>query len=137
MYGTRLEIIRELKRMFSAEEPLAVLVWTTESVMSLAQSHGITESEATKVLARIGDIPMQEYQNQGVSFSSVINVLRLVRNEDRVVEVPADVLERLTVFAGMALEIESGIAQDDKIELLPELVQGFEDLDRVKALLAA
>lgn len=137
MYGTRLEITRELKRMFSADEPLAVLVWTTESVKFLVQSHGVTESEATKVLTRIGDIPMQEYQNHGVSFSSVIEVLRLVRNENRVVEVPADVLARLAVLADIALEIECGIAQDDSDPLLPEKIQGYEDLDKVKALLAA
>ncbi|RDL15605.1 DUF1380 family protein [Serratia fonticola] len=137
MYGTRIEITRELKRMFSADEPLAVLIWTTESVTSLAQSHGISESEATKVLARIGDIPMQEYQSHGVSFSSVIDVLRLVRNENRVVEVPADVLARLAGFADIALEIESGIAQDDNDPLLPETIQGYEALDKVKALLAS
>lgn len=137
MYGTRKEITHELKRMFAADEPIALLVWTTESVKSLARSHGITESEATKVLAEIGQMPMHEYQSKGVSFSSVIDALRIVRNAKRSVTVPADLLARLAVFAEMALETESNIAYDDKTDLSQDLVEGLEDLEKVKALLAA
>lgn len=137
MYGTRKEITHELKRMFAADEPIALLVWTTESVKSLACSHGITELEATKVLAVIGQTPMNEYQSKGVSFSSVIDALRNVRNARRPVTVPADVLARLAIFAEMALETESNIAYDDKTDLSQDIVEGLEDLKRIEALLAA
>jgi len=137
MYGTRKEMTRALNEMFTADEPLALLVWTTESVVAMAESHGITETEACDVLALVGDLPMSEHQRNGVSYQTIMEALTLIRVEKRPVNVPADLLARLIEFAGMALDVERGIAQDDQAPLPHEVVQGLDTLTKVKNLLDA
>ncbi|QKJ89339.1 hypothetical protein PMPD1_4441 (plasmid) [Paramixta manurensis] len=79
MYGTRKELTRELKRMFAAAEPLAILVWTADSVSALAEASAITEDEAERVLAEIGAITMDDHQAEGVSVATVRDLLAGIR----------------------------------------------------------
>lgn len=137
MYGTRKEITHELKRLFAADEPLALLAWTTESVKAMTQSHGITDIEAGSILVSIGNMLMQEYQQKGVSSSTVFDLLTEVRTEGRRVNVPANILKKLALFAEKALEIERCVAQGDRVSLPESVVQGKAALVKLNALLEA
>lgn len=135
MYGTRKEITHELKRLFAADVPLAVFVWTTESVKVLAQSHGITDTEADAVLVRLGNQPVHEYQQNGVSWDTVLDELTAARAERRPVQIPADRLARLVRLAEQAVEIQEGIAQDDREPLSGDVIRGKVDIAHVRAVL--
>ena len=135
MYGIRKEITHELKRQFAADEIMVVLIWTTESVMALAQSHGITDVEAETVLYRLGRKPMQEYQQQGISCNTVLDELTAVRAEQRPVQIPADRLARLVRLAEQALEIQEGIAHDDREPLSGDVIRGKADIAHTRAVL--
>lgn len=137
MYGTRKQLTRELKRAFSAGEPLTLLVWTTQSIASLAQSHGITETEAGQVLALLGEIPMREYQQKGVSFDTTIRLLGAIRSKRRPIAVPCDVLAQLVSIAERTVETEKNIAQDDGDPLPEHVITGLKAIRQVQALLAA
>ncbi|PVZ84164.1 hypothetical protein C9426_23950 [Serratia sp. S1B] len=134
MYGTQKEICQELNRMFEESELLAIFVWTTESIKEIAYSHVITDEEAERVLGFVGNIPMKKYQD-GVSFQTIMEALSHVRTEMRPLEVPADLLSRLSMYAERALEIESDCADFDRIPISKEIIQGREDLSKVKKLL--
>lgn len=135
MYGDRKEVTHELKRLFAADEFLLVLIWTTESVKALAQSHGITDVEADTVLYRLGKRPMQEYQQYGISCDTVLDELTAVRAEQRPVQISADRLERLLKLAEQAVEIQAGIAQDDHNPVPGEVICGRADIAHVRAAL--
>jgi hypothetical protein len=135
MYGIRKEITHELKRQFAADEVMVVLIWTTESVMALAQSHGITDVEADSVLYRLGKRSMQEYQQYGISCDTVLDELMAFRAEQRPVQIPADRLARLVRLAEQALEIQEGIAQDDREPLPGDVIRGKNDIAHVRAAL--
>lgn len=137
MYGTRKEVTHELKRVFEAGEPLALLVWTTESVKAMAQSHGMTDSEAESVLAHIGTLPMQEYQQKGVSSNTVLACLSEIRAQNRTVVVPADVLSRVVLIAEQALELEKWTAKNDRTPIPNFVYCGFDDVAQIRNVLNA
>ncbi|MEQ9883278.1 DUF1380 family protein [Pectobacterium brasiliense] len=137
MYGTRKQLTRELKQMFAADEPLALLVWTEESVEMIGASHGIRDTEAARVLVALGEIPMRDYQTKGVSPDTLYSLLNSVRAKGRPIGVPADLLTSLLTSAEQWLEMEKNIAQDDQAPLTDVVAQALADVDRVRQLLAA
>jgi hypothetical protein len=137
MYGTRKQLTRELKRAFTADEPLALLVWTTGSVAAWLGARGITDDEAVAILARIGNFSMRDHQSDGVSFPVIADLLNSVRADARQVNIPAELLARLNENAELALSI---IRQGECDGGLPasELVEhGLEAVAQVRELLAA
>ncbi|AZS59297.1 MULTISPECIES: DUF1380 family protein [Pectobacterium] len=137
MYGTRKQLTRELKQMFSADEPLALLVWTEESVKMIGASHGIRGEEAARVLVAIGEIPMREYHDKGVSPDTLYSLLNSIRTEKRPIAVPANLLESVLTSAEQWLAMEKDIAQDDQAPLTDVVTQALADANRVRQLLAA
>lgn len=135
MYGTRKQLTRKLKEMFVAEEMLALHVWTVESVKSLGESHGITETEAETMLSVIGNIAMYEYQRSGISKDSFNNLLTSIRKEMKLVKVPADLLESVLTSAENCLDIEVNISRDDNEPLQDNVIRAIEDVKRVRKLL--
>lgn len=103
MYGRRQELCNELENMFAPEEPLALLVWTEDSIQEICcfnNESPITDEESRGVLNLIGRTPMSEYQKQGISAASVSGLLARHRADaDRQVEVPARVLDALVNWA--------------------------------------
>ncbi|HBC0352990.1 TPA: DUF1380 family protein [Salmonella enterica subsp. enterica serovar Napoli] len=69
MYGTRKELNSKLKRIFGNDERFALLVWTKQDVMALAQ--GMTEVEADAILREIGRKGTGEHTGDGISDSTV------------------------------------------------------------------
>nr|WP_313759277.1 DUF1380 family protein [Atlantibacter hermannii] len=103
MYGRRIELCQALENMFSPEEPLALLVWTEDSIEEVCafnNEHPVTEEEIRGVLVRIGRTPMNEYQKKGISAASVSDLLACQRADaDRRVEVPVRTLTALVDWA--------------------------------------
>ncbi|MEQ9971386.1 DUF1380 family protein [Pectobacterium carotovorum] len=137
MYGTRKQLTRELKQMFAADEPLALLVWTEESVKMIGTSHGVSDAEAARLLVAIGEIPMRDYQNKGVSPDTLYSLLNSVREQRQPIAVPANLLVSLLTSAEQWVEMEKNIAQDDAEPLTDVVAQALADVDRVRQLLAA
>ena len=64
MFGTREALCRELESMFTPEEPLLLLVWTPGSLEAACdpEEEGVSEEELPALMAALGDIPMDTYQ---------------------------------------------------------------------------
>ncbi|EBP1800497.1 DUF1380 domain-containing protein [Salmonella enterica] len=107
MYGTRKELNKKLKRVFGNDERFALLVWTKQDVMSLAQ--GMTEVEADAILREIGKTGFGDHAEAGISYRTVQELYAGLR-EMPGVSVPADLLARITDIAGRALDTEDAQA---------------------------
>ncbi|EEM6636098.1 DUF1380 domain-containing protein [Salmonella enterica subsp. enterica serovar Give] len=107
MYGTRKELNKKLKRVFGNDERFALLVWTKQDVMSLAQ--GMTEVEADAILREIGKTGFGDHAEAGISYRTVQELYAGLR-EMPSVSVPADLLARITDIAGRALDTEDAQA---------------------------
>ena len=102
MFGTREALCRELESMFTPEEPLLLLVWTPGSVEAACdpEEEGVSEEELPALMAALGDIPMDTYQETGLTREDVRRLLRTMRVESRrQVTVPAVVLARVMDWA--------------------------------------
>lgn len=66
MYGTRKEINEKLKRAFANSEPLAVLVWSRETVTDVIDEE-LTDAEADRLLRRIGGVAFYGHAAEGIS----------------------------------------------------------------------
>lgn len=131
MYGTRKQLTHEMKKMFAKDEPLALMIWTIEGVKYLGNSHGITETEAERVLVGIGEKQMDDK----ILFETVLDVMRTVRSKQRPIGVPADLLTSLLSSAEQWINMENNIAQDDEIPLSDVVAQALADINHVRQLL--
>ncbi|HEY2455105.1 MAG TPA: DUF1380 family protein [Scandinavium sp.] len=137
MYGTRKQLTRRLKCAFDANEPLALLVWTTDCVTALCGSLNITEQEAALLLSHIGSLPMSDHQAYGVSFSSASQLLSKIRSKPRPVTVSADTLARLSETAETSLKIISDMEGDGGLPESTLVREGRALVAEMRSLLAA
>lgn len=135
MYGTRKEISQRMKRAFTASEKMAVLVWTSLDVMARAED--MTPHEADVILQTIGSAGLGDHAEEGVSQSTVLELLAGLRARGRAVTLSADLLERVTQAAEHALLAGEGAAWDAGREGPAAVCEGLADIARVRALLAA
>ena len=66
MYGTRKDINEKLKRAFTNSEPLAVPVWSRETVTDVIDEE-LTDAEADRLLCRIGGVAFYGHAAEGIS----------------------------------------------------------------------
>ncbi|QEW34553.1 DUF1380 domain-containing protein (plasmid) [Erwinia billingiae] len=135
MYGTRKEINRLMKRAFTREEKLAVLIWTAQDVM--AQAEDMTEQEADAILNAIGNVGLGKHMEEGISVQTVGELLASLRAGSRTVTLDAWLLERVTRTAERALVAEDGAAWDAGAGTPHTVRDALNDITRVRALLAA
>lgn len=138
MYGTREALCDELARMFTPDEPLALLVWTEEGIHTACRELHPTDEEITALLETIGSNTMNVYRREGVTDASVYDLL--VRHREaanRQVMVPAQVLSRLVRDAERELNHQEGLAWEADRPTPARVRQGMADLEVLKALLAA
>ncbi len=134
MYGTRKELNSKLKRMFGNDERFALLVWTKQDVMALAQ--GMTEVEADAILREIGRKGTGEHTGDGISDSTVQALYAGLQTEIPTVSVPADLLARVTDIAGRALDTEDAQAWPLVCRQYPGVADAQADIARLRALAA-
>ena len=96
MYGTREEVCDELARMFTPDEPLALLLWTEGGTEAACSGLKPANEEIHAVMAAIGQIPMEEYRLYGVTSDTARGLLQQHREAvTRQVSVPGMILARL------------------------------------------
>ncbi|ECF0927313.1 DUF1380 domain-containing protein [Salmonella enterica subsp. enterica serovar Coeln] len=134
MYGTRKNLNSKLKRMFGNDERFALLVWTKQDVMALAQ--GMTEVEADAILREIGRKGTGEHTGDGISDSTVQALYAGLQTEIPTVSVPADLLARVTDIAGRALDTEDAQAWPLVCRQYPGVADAQADIARLRALAA-
>ncbi|WP_261642974.1 DUF1380 domain-containing protein [Erwinia mallotivora] len=125
MFGTRKEINKTLKRAFGDSEKIAVLVWTREDLMAVET---MTQHEAEAILCQIGNVALGDHIEEGVSVSTVTELLAALRMEPGEVTLDAKLLERVVRVAESALMAESGLAWN-AVKPTPEAVRnGLADV---------
>ncbi|WP_170914798.1 DUF1380 family protein [Salmonella enterica] len=141
MYGRRIELCQALENMFSPEEPLALLVWTEDSIEEVCafnKEHPVTEEEIRGVLVRIGRTPMNEYQKKGISAASVSDLLACQRADaDRRVEVPVRTLTALVDWAERELTTRESEAWEAGAVTPESISQCSEGIRLLKQLIDA
>lgn len=98
MYGTREELCNRLETMFTADEPLVLLIWTEEAFCFACSELELKPepAEIQGLMEAIGNTDMAVYRREGVTNSSVCDLL--VRHREAValeVSVPAVLLRRV------------------------------------------
>lgn len=101
MYGTRNELTARLAQMYPGDEAIALFVWDTDCVKT--QDEAMSDSEAAEVLALIGHMPAEVWQEEGSTFATVQSLLARCREEERQIRVPAVLLARLVLAVEQSL----------------------------------
>lgn len=138
MYGTRENLCLELERMFTHDEPLALLIWTEEGVYTACREERPADSEISLIMKNIGVTAMDEYRRNGITNASVMKMLTHHReSERRQICVPAMLLSR--VLALYESELEHRIGEAWEVGRgTPESVQNaLNDVHSLKDLLVA
>lgn len=134
MFGTRKEISKKLKRAFARDEKMAVLVWTLLDVQAV---ENMTEEEAEAILCSIGNVGMGDHIEEGISESTVKEMLAGLRADISVVEVPSDVLARIVDTAERVLKSDAACAWTLARHNFPGVGDALADIDWIKKRLAA
>ncbi|WP_168393719.1 DUF1380 family protein [Erwinia amylovora] len=135
MYGTRKEINEKLKRAFTNNEPLAVLVWSRETVTDVFDEE-LTDAEVDHLMCRIGGVAFYGHAAEGISRHTLGEWLSFHRSA-RTVTVEAELLKKITLIAQRALLSKEGRAWDAGNDCPPEVREGLDNVARVLTLLAA
>ncbi|MEJ5174625.1 DUF1380 family protein [Erwinia sp. MYb416] len=136
MYGTRKEINDKLKRAFTNDEPLAVLVWSRETVTDVFDEE-LTDAEVGHLMSRIGAVAFYGHAADGVSRHTLSEWLSLHRAETRTIMVDAELLKKITLTARNALLSAEGAAWDAGKDCTPAIREGLDDVARVLTMLTA
>lgn len=138
MFGTREELTAELDRMFTPDEPLALLVWTEEAVRFACREDKPDDREIRYLLKAIGAGEMDTYRESGVTNAQLREDLNTVREEARrEVSVPAEILLRLLNKLESDLLHEEGLAWENGHPASKRQVQAMDDVHALRVRLAA
>lgn len=99
MYGTRQHICAQLEEGFSADTPLAFLIWTADDMAAFAEGWDLSlnDEEVKAVLAKIGAI--DDHHLNGVGADLAGNLLNDVKDEMQQVTLPASLLTRVVTLS--------------------------------------
>lgn len=134
LYGTRKELNKRLKNAFGDTEKFALLVWTREAVM--AQAQGMTEQEADRILALIGETGCGDHTETGISNLTVRELLVDTRIQAAKVSVRADMLTRVILIAQQALTAAENDAREAGRDVPATVVSVLRDVSALKYCLA-
>lgn len=138
MFGTREELTAELDRMFTPDEPLALLVWTEEAVRFACREDKPDDHEIRYLLKAIGAGDMDTYRESGVTNARLREDLNTAREETRrEVRVPAVILFRLINNLERDLIHEEGLAWANGHRASERQIQAMNDIHALREHLAA
>lgn len=138
MFGTREELTAELDRMFTPDEPLALLVWTEEAVRFACREDKPDDQEIRYLLKAIGAGDMDTYRESGVTNAQLREDLNTAREESRrEVSVPAAILLRLLNKLESDLIHEEGLAWENGHPASKRQIQAMDDVHALRVRLAA
>lgn len=98
MYGTREELCNRLETMFTADEPLVLLVWTEEAFCVACSELELKPepAEIQGLMEATGNTDMAVYRREGVTNSGICDLLERHREALALeVSVPAVLLRRV------------------------------------------
>ncbi|MEZ6878307.1 DUF1380 family protein [Enterobacter sp. KBR-315C3_2022] len=98
MYGTREELCNRLETMFTADEPLVLLVWTEEAFCVACRELELKPepAEIQGLMEATGNTDMAVYRREGVTNSGICDLLERHREAVALeVSVPAVLLRRV------------------------------------------
>lgn len=136
MYGTRKEINEKLKRAFTNDEPLAVLVWSRETVTDVIDED-LTDAEVCHLMSRIGAVAFYGHAADGVSRNTLSEWLSLYRAPTRTVTVDAELLKKITLTAQRAMLSAVGTTWDTDNDCTMAIREGLDDVTRMLTKLSA
>lgn len=138
MFGTREELTAELDRMFTPDEPLALLVWTEEAVRFACREDKPDDQEIRYLLKAIGAGDMDTYRESGVTNARLREDLNTAREESRrEISVPAAILLRLLNKLESDLIHEEGLTWDNGRAASKRQIQAMDDVHALRVRLAA
>lgn len=140
MYGTREELCVQLENMFTFDEPLVLLVWTEEGI-SVACREAQPEpdgAEIREVMKALGEMKMADYRRDGVTNTTVSDLLARQREAaNRQVSVPAVLLSRVLRDYERELEHRAGQAWEAGRPEPESIREARNDVGALKDALAA
>lgn len=138
MFGCREALCVELEKMFTPDEPLALLIWTEEGVHTACRSDNPTREEIQLILETIGSVDMDCYREEGVTNAGLRDMLGTLREDDgRCISVPVSALQRLLTKLERDLMNEESIVWDNGHRPSERVEQVRKDVQTLKGRLAA
>ena len=135
MYGTRQDICAQLEEGFSADMPLALLIWTADDMAAFGEGWDLSlnDEEGKAVLAKIGAI--DDHHLNGVSADVAGNLLNDVKEELHQVTLPASLLARVVTLAEQAIWPQEWQLRDENREIPEGMRHKLNDLLQIRKLL--
>ena len=139
MYGTREALCVQLKKMFSRDEHLILLVWTEEGIREACRDHhpAPDETEVRALMKAIGERKMADIHQTGVTGAGVSELLTRQREAAVQVSVPAALLSRVLRVYEWELEQRAGQAWEAGRTEPLSVQEARNDVYRLKEALAA
>ena len=139
MYGTREELCVQLKKMFTRDEPLILLVWTEEGMREACRDHhpAPDETEVRALMKAMGERKMADYHLSGMTCAGVSELLTRQREAAVQVSVPAALLSRVLRDYECELEHRAGQAWEAGRTEPLSVQEARNDVYRLKEALAA
>ena len=135
MYGTRQHICAQLEEGFSADTPLALLIWSADDMAAFAEGWDLSlnAEEVQAVLAKIGAI--DDHHLNGVGADVAGNLLNDVKEELHQVTLPASLLARVVTLAEQAIWPQEWQLRDENREIPEGTQHKLNDLLKIRKLL--
>lgn len=135
MYGTRQHVCAQLEAGFSADTPLALLIWTADDMAAFAEGWDLSlnNEEVKAVLAKIGTI--DDHHLNGVGADLAGNLLNDVKDELYQVTLPASLLTRVVTLAEQAVWPKEWQSRDENREIPEGMQHKLNDLIQIRKLL--
>ncbi|KKY80363.1 hypothetical protein OA46_20660 [Enterobacter cloacae] len=139
MYGTREALCVQLKKMFTRDEHLILLVWTEEGIREACRDHhpAPDETEVRALMKAIGERKMADIHQTGVTGAGVSELLTRQREAAVQVSVPAALLSRVLRDYECELEQRAGQAWEAGRTEPLSVQEARNDVYRLKEALAA
>ncbi|EMH4931894.1 DUF1380 family protein [Serratia marcescens] len=129
MFGTAKEISAELFREYHYDEPLAVLIWDTQSLWYALAKYNPTNLDVLAILESIGCMAIDDYQRSGIGQSDMVSIQE-ARDATPCVSVDAQALETVVSLAALAIDA------DDPLSKEGEFIDDMAAIEKVRTALS-
>lgn len=132
MFGTAKEISAELFREYHYDEPLAVLIWDTQSLWYALAKYNPTNLDVLAILESIGCMAIDDYQRSGVGQSDIEAMMVSIqeaRDATPCVTVDAQALETVVSLAALAIDADDPLSKDG------EFIDDMAAIEKVRTAL--
>lgn len=134
MYGTRQHICAQLEEGFSADTPLALLIWTADDMAAFAEGWDLTQRRGSESGVSQNRCDRRSpFKRCGADLAG--NLLNDVKDEMQQVTLPASLLTRVVTLAEQALWPKEWQSRDENREIPEGMQHKLNDLIQIRKLL--